>query len=617
MERRRRLLAGVSVGILCLFAGLSWAEDASKQSKEAEARLRKDVTFLASEECQGRGPGTKGINRAGDYLANEFKRAGLKPLGADGSYFQTFTIPSTFLVGEPTLVLKGPDGKELKLKRGTDFEPLGLGGSGLLKDVPVVFAGYGLSSEPAGYDDYAGLDVKGKLVVVLRDVPPFDKADLQRKLRPQASLVEKLNRAKVAGAAGVLLVNYAVAGQKADELLPFEFTSLSQDKEEGEKRLPGMLLQRSILADMLKADNLSLDDLQKSIRTESKPQSRVLKDWTASLKVETDYGTLDLRNVAGVLEGAGPLADQTVVVGAHYDHLGDGRGGGSMARLQKLTTHYGADDNGSGTTSVVELARRFGSEKNRQGRRMVFLLFSGEELGLLGSRHYCKKPLVPLDKTIAMFNLDMVGRLAMDPNTKRERLLVEGSNTAKLFDELLDQQNQKYGFQLKKSESLPANSDHYSFYQKKVPVLFLWTGIHSDYHRPTDTADKINVVGMRRIVDLSQDLLALLTTQEKVPEYQAVRTASGGGGRGDGPRLGIAPAYGEEGEGILIEAVTENLPAAKAGLKKGDRVVSLAGKQVKNIQAYMQVMGGQKKGDTIEVGIVRDGKPQTVKVKLE
>lgn len=609
-------LAWIAIGILGICAGPIRAEDIADPKVASENRLRRDITYLASDECQGRGPGTDGIDRAGNYIANSFKVSGLKPLGPNNSYFQPFTIPSSILDGEPHLVLKGPNGQELTLKRGTDYEPLGLAGPGTLQDVPLVFAGFGLSSEPAGYDDFADLDVKGKLLIILRDVPKFEKAGLQEKLRGQSSLTEKLGRAKLKGAAGVLLVNTATAAKTADEMLPFEFTTLSAGKVED--RVPGLLLQRTVLDKILKSSDVSLEDVEKKIIAESKPQSRLLKDWKANLKVAMRSGTLQLRNVAGVLEGSGPLADQTVVIGAHYDHLGDGRGGGSLAGLKKKAVHYGADDNGSGTTSVLELARRFGTQQNRQGRRLVFLLFSGEELGLLGSRHYCKEPLIPLEKTIAMVNLDMVGRLREDPDTKKNRLQVEGSNTAKMFDEMLEQFNKKYDFKMVKSATVPANSDHFSFYQKKLPVLFLWTGLHQDYHRPTDTADKINVPGMRQIVDLAQEVITQLATQEKTPEYLVVRTASGGGGtRPDGPRLGIMPAYDDQGDGILIENVSEGLPAAKAGLKAGDRLMSVAGKPVKNIQAYMQTMGSQKKGETIEVTITRNGKTETIKVKLD
>ena len=248
----------------------------------------------------------------------------------------------------------------------------------------------------------------------------------------------------------------------------------------------------------------------------------------------------------------------------------------------------------------MELARRFGAMKNRQGRRLVFMTFSGEELGLLGSAYYCREPLFPLDKTIAMFNLDMVGRLPKDS----EKLLVEGSTTSKNFNALVEKLNKNYNFVLHKDDKFQPNSDHYSFYAKKIPVLFFWTGYHPDYHKPSDTADKINVPGMRKIVDLSEDVVQYLATVPEHPDYVAGKVSTGRGGN-SGPRWGFTPAYGDEGKGVLISEVRDGMPAAKAGLKGGDRILEVAGKPIKDLQGFMDVMSGQKAGNTIESVIKR------------
>jgi hypothetical protein len=258
---------------------------------------------------------------------------------------------------------------------------------------------------------------------------------------------------------------------------------------------------------------------------------------------------------------------------------------------------------------------------NRQGRRMVFLAFSGEEMGLLGSAHYCKNPIYPLDQTAAMFNLDMVGRLRNDPKTNKPRLLTEGHGTAvgasgvKPFKELIDALAKKHDFTLVAKESGFGPSDHATFCGKKVPVLFFWTGGHPDYHRPTDTADKINVAGMRQVVDMSEEAVAALAKMDR-PVYVEIK-GSAMGRPSKGPRLGIRPAYGEDKTGLEVEGVVEGGPADKAGIKSGDRIVSIAGKEVKDIGGYMQAMGVQKGDTTIEVIVVRGGKKVTLKVKLE
>ena len=210
-----------------------------------------------------------------------------------------------------------------------------------------------------------------------------------------------------------------------------------------------------------------------------------------------------------MLEGNGPLANETVVVGAHYDHVGYGSfGSRGKKEEQGKKIHFGADDNASGTTAVMELARRFAAMKDRQGRRLVFMLFSGEELGLLGSQHYSENPLFPLKDTVFMLNLDMVGRMVTDKSIKKDILVCEGVKTGEGFEELVDKINGKYNFQITKKSGTSPYSDHASFFRKKVPVIFYWTDTHVDYHRPSDTPDKINFPGMKKIVDMSQDLLA-------------------------------------------------------------------------------------------------------------
>jgi hypothetical protein len=322
-----------------------------------------------------------------------------------------------------------------------------------------------------------------------------------------------------------------------------------------------------------------------------------------------------------VLEGSGPLANETVVVGAHYDHLGYGPYGSLSKDAYKpgaKLMHPGADDNGSGTTSVMELARRFGSMKNRQGRRLVFMTFSGEERGLLGSRHYTfKDPIYPLDMTVAMVNLDMVGRLQTDPETQKGKLIVEGLGTSKGFEPLVEKFNEKHGFKLVKRPSGFGPSDHDSFARKNIPVFFLWNGTHPDYHRPSDTADRINVKGMRQIADMAEDIITYLATTEKRPEFVQVKQPTKAPPRSK-VTLGVVPDYNTDDEGgLLIEDATAGRPAAKAGLKGGDRIVEIAGKQVKNINNYMVIMAEQRPGMTIEVVVQRGKKRMNFKVELD
>jgi hypothetical protein len=577
--------------------------------RPAEERLKRDVTYLASDECEGRGPTTRGINLAADYIAAEFKKAGLTPGGVEGTWFQPFTIPTAVLDAPATLALTGPKGQRIELKQGVQFWPMGLGKAG--KDTaPIVFAGYGITNEKARYDDYAGLDAADKIVIVLRGSPKPANTDPGRALFSGAPFTVKLANAEKHRAAALLVVNDSETARSGDDLIDFSFTAL----ERRAGPLPAFHVRRDVLQTMLGSRGEDLDDLERAIDRDLAPQSRALTGWSAAFDLKMHRDNLTLKNVVGVLEGAGPLARETIVVGAHYDHLGYGSFG-SLARSKKMAIHHGADDNGSGTTALMELARRFGAQRDRQGRRLVFIAFSGEEMGLFGSAHYCKKPLFPLADTAAMFNLDMVGRLRPDAKTGKDKLLTEGSGTAKPFLDLLDRLAGKHDFTMVNKPSGFGPSDHASFCGAKVPVLFVWTGYHDDYHRPSDTADKINVAGMKKVVDLSEEAVGALAAMTPRPAYIEIKRPAMPRA-GNGPRLGFMPAYDDAGEGVLIGDVGEG-PANRAGLKKDDRIVEIAGKPVKDLTTYMTIMQGQKNGDTIEVIVVRNGKKVPFKVKLD
>jgi Zn-dependent M28 family amino/carboxypeptidase len=610
---RHVLLLGI---ILLLGAAQAREFDDSASVQE---RLRRDVTFLASDGCEGRGVATQGINRAADYIAAEFRKAGLKPGGTNGTYFQPFPIPGGVLEAGPHLALTGPLGQRVELKAGQDYEPMGLAHSGKLADAALVFAGYSATApKEVGYDDYAGLDVEGKVVIVLRETPrgavrpaPFDR-------RSQAnSLVEKVRNAQKHGAAAILFVNDRGDAADGDDLLNFSYTAPVRlpKTDRGEVGLPAFHLHRQAADTLLQSGlGVSLARLEEDIDRDQKPHSAELTGWAANLDLRVGR-TLSAKNIVGYLDGAGPLANQTVVVGAHYDHLGYG-GPGSLSGLKKPAIHHGADDNGSGSTTLMELVRHFARQPNRQGRRLVFIAFSGEELMLYGSAHYCKEPVFPLADTVAMVNLDMVGRLVRDKDTGKDRLTIEGAGTAKSFNDLLDRVNAKYGFALKRVASGFGPSDQLSFCEVGLPVLFFFTNDHPDYHKPSDTADKINVAGMERVLDMAADVIQDLATEKNRPQY--VKLARPAGGMpGDFPKLGIRPDYTDDKEGVLVGGVTDGGPAARGGIKDGDRIVELGGRTVKSLEAYMSVLAGGKKGQEIEVVVVRGGKRVTLKVTPE
>ena len=609
-------------GALALYAAPLPADapvSAEQRAATSEARLKKDIYFLASDQCEGRGPTTKGINLAADYIADQFKKAGLEPGGVENTYFQPFTISGAVQEAPAVLTLKGPKGEEIELKEGEQFFPLAIGGKGKEAGVGVVFAGYGAAVSTLKYDDYAGIDVEDKVVIVLRDVPHTKNKESPRFHGKPAALTANYNAPNGPRRRPSSTSTTPTSSRTGDDLLDFNYlAALNQ----GNGRIPAFHLKRAVLEKMLKAsDNKDLSAIEAAIDKDMKPQSVELKGWTISfeLKMHRDKEAIHLKNVVGVLEGHGPLAKETVVIGAHYDHLGYGGVGGSMAvmrdGLKKMAIHHGADDNGSGTTidhgtgaALRGHERSPGSpsgvhDLQRRGAWSARLRLLLQASAVSAGRH--GRHVQPRH-----------GRPTAHGGKKKDLLLVEGSTTSKTFDALVDNLNKTYGFQMKKSDKFIPNSDHASFYRKKIPVLFLWTDIHDDYHKPSDTADKINIPGMRKIVDMSEEIVQHFATVTDRPDYVAGKLGGRGSG-GNGPRLGIQPTYPEDEKGVLLSGVADGGPAAKAGLKGGDRIVEMAGKPVKKLEDYMEVMSTQKAGNTLDVVIERDGKKTTVKVKLE
>lgn len=611
--------------------------NAAEHAPELEL-IKKDVYYLAGEECDGRGVGTDGNRKAGEYVATAFRKAGLTPGGVNGTYFQPFEIAGPTRLGTPnTFTLTDPRGKVLDVDYGTDFTPTAMSGSGKTQ-AGVVFVGYGITAEKPAFDEYAGVDVKGKFVVVLRKAPRYGTKDAPFATdSTHPSLVGKVENAVQHGAAGVLFVNDAA--EKDDALMAFGYArGAVQD-------IPVLHIKRAVLAQML-GGAAALMATEIGISENLKPRSRVLKDWTAAAEVTVTKNVIPARNVVAVSEGSGPLADETVVVGAHYDHLGRGEFGSLGGPEGKGKVHYGADDNASGTAGLMELARRFGAMKNRSGRRVVFVAFSGEERGLFGSIHYCKQPSFPLEKTVFMLNMDMIGRVvSVDDDAslvrfgsivgtavaaqlpgavvKRDRVVVYGTGTADGLNELVTVANRGPDFKVLRVPGGTGPSDHDSFYRKKVPVLFFFTGTHRDYHRPSDTADKINYAGLKKVADMAEFLLMHLAEVNTRPKY-LVTTGGWADPTEDRPRsssrtgmpkLGIMPGnYEATSGGVLVEGLSPGGAAEKGGVMPQDVVVEIAGRPVKEINSYMTAMAAQKAGQQIEVVVLRKDKRVTLKV---
>lgn len=685
-------------------------QDSASQSANAAAaeRMLTDISEIASDKYEGRGPGTKGIDMAADYIAKRFAELGLKVDSYDGSPFQHFELPAGATLGETNeATLSGPGDAELALELGENFTPLSVGGSARF-DMPLVFVGYGITAPDLEYDDYDGMDVRGKAVIILQGQPQTDNEEgpfSDRRPTEFAQDSTKISNAYQHGAEAVILVmdaeairstkqRFARSQERAlgqvteaneefqalenptveqiqayrdeitllteravqaaertaaqdDPLVPFSSRRRGRGGEEESRNVPVMSIKRSVADKLLEAAGKpDLAASEAKISETLEPSSFEIADTKISGEVTVNREIYNVKNVVGVLPATvdGPLADQTIIIGAHYDHLGYG-GRGSLAGSSS-EIHNGADDNGSGTTGVMELARRFSQMKDRE-RRLVFILFTCEERGLIGSAYHANNPLFPLEDTVFMLNLDMIGRL------RDNKLTARGTGTAAELDEIIDNLNEKHGFEMNKDPAGQGPSDHASFYRKDKPVIDFFTNTHDDYHRPTDDPDTVNVEGMARIVAISEDLILDIMAREEPLTFTSDAPAGGRGGRGnagrggagrggrgnagrggrgngDGtqtddnvttsdsrPWFGAIPSFGGQVEGVQLNGTSKGSPAEKAGLKEGDIIVELGGNRIGTLEDLNGALYKFKIGDKVRVVAMRGEEELVLEVELD
>ena len=568
-------------------------------------RFLDDIKALTTPAMEGRGAGSKGLTRAEHLIEKRYRSLGLEPAGTN-SYLQPFTvITGAQLKGKNSFaVLTGDRKVELKAKQ--DFVPFSFSASGSAHGA-LVFAGYGISADEFHYDDYAGIDVKDKIVVVLRYEPPsFGEKGGNQGMTQHSQLVTKAINARNHGAKALVLVNGKL-GDGEEDLLT-RFGSVSGPENTG---IIFLQVKNAVVEGWLKAAGKSLAALQEQINASSKPASFALaENQTAALTVSIQTTRATVNNVLAYLPGK---TDEYVIVGAHYDHLGRGNFD-SLAPSQIGQIHPGADDNASGTAGVLELARLLAPQKGQLRRGILFASFAGEELGLLGSAAWVKDPTRPLDKAIAMLNMDMIGRI------KDQKVYIGGVGTGSTLKAVVEQASEKSGFKIEYSPGGYSSSDHTSFVAKKIPVLFFFSGLHSDYHKPSDTWEKIDPVAATRLLDVVGASLDQLADAEERPAFIVVaedKPAGGPGGSGYGPYFGSIPDFGEVENGVKFSDVRPGSPAAKAGLKAGDILVQFGDKPIKNLYDFTDALRRSKVGDVVEVKVLRDGQPVTASVKLE
>jgi len=604
-------------------------------------KLQKHVSYLASDALTGRRTGTQGANDAARYIAAEFGRLGLRPAGAKAKSWRPMDVMTAFQQSFPYVAgVELGKGNELRigslnLRPGEEWTPLGFSSNAKL-DCEIAFVGFGLTASELNHDDYSSGLAKGRIAIALQGTPDGDNPHGQ--FARLEGVRWKAVAARNAGAKALIVI------AREENFMNEGLARLTYDNSGGEAGLPVLVISRQAADQIFKLSRTTLILMESGVAQKT-AGTQIL---TGDLSLTTDIVRKEspAYNLIGVLEGSDPLLkNETIIIGAHYDHLGRG-GEGSLA-ANSTEIHHGADDNASGTAGMLELARILTTQRPRPKRTIVFMAFSGEEEGLLGSNYYVNHPLRPLANTVAMINMDMIGRM------KDRKLIIGGIGTAKEWRELLGNGNNapsvlsvsvtpgstdpsgtpmvvpvntrrsttadsKKPFDITFQEDGYGPSDHSSFYSKQIPVLFFWTGTHNDYHKPSDTFDKINYTDEALVLTFVAGVVRKLDSADKRVTYTVAKSDSQQG-RSTGFRvyLGTIPNYSDSNDGLLIDGVRDDSPAAKAGLKAGDKIIKIGTRDIKNVYDYTYALGEMKAGEEYVVELMRGGEKLTLKIKPE
>src|SRR5216684_1025233 len=495
-----------------LATALALAAAAARHNAEEldSQRYLAHIKFLASDAMRGRATGSPELEKAATYIAKQFKADGLQPL--DGkSYLQAFPVTTNARLGTGNRFEYSDGGKTTKLKFEDDFIPFNFSSSAKVSG-SVVFVGYGITAREYNYDDYTGVDAKNKLVLVLRHEPQeFDEKSVfaGKVYTEHSQFFSKVVNAKNHGARGVILINDRANHRgEADQLEAFGKTAGPADGG-----IPFVQIKAEVAERWIAGAGKNLDQISSDIDKDLKPHSFALPGVEVRENIDVERAVKTVHNVIGYLPGS---TSEYIVIGAHYDHLGLGEQF-SMAPSLAGTVHPGADDNASGTAGVIELARTMAAEPKPK-RGILFMTFAGEELGLLGSSYYVNHPGLPLDKAVAMINMDMVGRI------REGKVYIGGLGTGTTLRAMLDQVVPKYKLNIDFSDTTGyGSSDHTSFTTKQVPVLFFFSGLHSDYHKPSDTWDKIDGPSAVTLLKLVDEIASRLQEAGARPQFVRVQ----------------------------------------------------------------------------------------------
>ncbi len=574
-----------------------------------DARLY--VEALASEEMGGRMTGTPGELKATEYVAEAFQALGLEPAGDEG-FFQPFAFTSgVSLAGVNALSFKDEEGEEIEPEPDVDWRPLAFSKIGPVGHADVVFAGYGIvapeDGEQAAYDAYGEMDVAGKWVVVLRYLPEDISPERRQHLSRHSSLRFKAMEARERGAVGIIIVS-GPRSQVREELVPLHFdgavagasiTAISITDEQAQTLMAG--------------SGKDLAQVQEALDGGEVVPGFDLPGLQVGAYISLTFDEAEGRNVLARLQVGDEPSDEIVVVGAHVDHLGHGEAGDSLATSEEEgQVHFGADDDASGVAGVLEIAQYLADREERgeldeDVRDFLFATWSGEELGLLGSSHFVKTFGDGEEETIypavtAYLNMDMIGRL-------EKQLIIQGVGSSSVWKGEIERRNVVMGLPVTPSEDTYLPTDATSFYLKGVPILNAFTGVHSEYHTPRDTAGTLDYESLAKVARLMELIAESVAKAEEPPDYIEVKAPEKGPSR-EGRRvyLGTVPDMAETGGGgVLLSGVAKDGPADEAGVQGGDTIVELAGQSIDNLYDYSHAIEALKIGQEATIVVLRDG----------
>jgi len=593
MNHRRQL--SVAIAATCLIATSSL----SAQTTAVQSRTRTHVETLASPKFEGRLTGSPGEKLAGDYLISELKRMGAKPLPGLTDFRMPFTFTAGSKDGGTTITITKDGGAAQTVSGAANVQALSFSDSAEASG-RVVFAGYGLvvpESQNFGYDSYAGLEVKDKIVVVLRYFPEDADQKTRAILARYSDLRYKAQAARQRGAKGMIVIT-GPRSPNAGAIVPMSF-----DTAIAGSGIAAASVSGEAFTPIMAAAGKSLDAVQKEFDSGNPHVAGfAIPGITVTVKANVIRQQQTGNNIVAYLPATTAVSGVSkpwVAVGAHYDHLGRGTAGNSLAGKDEANqVHHGADDNASGTATVLAIAEAFSQQPRK--RHLLLTFWSGEELGLLGSNAFVTKPPFPLEQMAAYLNFDMVGRVADN------KLTVQATGTSAMWPRLLEQANVAAGFDLVLQEDPYQPTDVGSFNTAAVACLTFFTGAHQEYHRPSDTADKINYEDLVRVGELAGGVVKRLMDSAEAPQFTKVEQKTETGGRA-GLRLftGTIPDYASDVKGLLLGGVIGGGPAEQAGLAKGDVVIEIAGQSITNIYDYTFALELLKIGQPAKVVYMR------------